>query len=114
MSRGKRQRQREHPAPSRPAFGWLLTFVVMLTSVVLTGVGVAYNSHQVREQHVALKQLQTQHDELLADHSRLLLERSALSSYQNVDRLAVENLAMKFPGRDTPIVERVPGQLAER
>ena len=40
---------------------------------------------------------QRSQDELLAEYSRLLLERSMLSSYENVDQVAEGELSMRFP-----------------
>ena len=76
---------------------WTVAFVALLVASVVTGVGVAYQSHLSRTLHAELKNAQVRHDELRADYSRLLLERSVLSSYRNVDRLAVDSLAMQFP-----------------
>ena len=74
-----------------------LGFVVLLIALVGSGVQVAMVSHEVRRLHGDLEAAQRAQDEHLAEHSRLLLERSALSAYQNVERLAEEKLAMQFP-----------------
>jgi len=74
-----------------------LLFVALLVAVVASGVQVALVSHEVRRLHGALEAAQQAQDEHLAEYSRLLLERSALSAYQNVERLAEEELAMQFP-----------------
>jgi cell division protein FtsL len=81
----------------------LLAFAVLLVAVVGSGIQVALVSHEVRRLHGELEAAQRAQDEHLAEHSRLLLERSALAAYQNVERLAEEELAMGFP--DT--VERI-------
>lgn len=39
----------------------------------------------------------------MSEYTRLLLERSALSAYQNIERVAVTELAMTFPEQ----VERI-------
>lgn len=74
-----------------------LIFVLLLLAVVGSGIQVALVSHEVRRLHGALENAQKTQDEHLAEFSRLLLERSALSAYQNVERLAEEELAMQFP-----------------
>ena len=75
----------------------VIGFVVLLVAIVATGIQVALVSHAVRELHGELEAAQAAQDEHLAEYSRLLLERSALSAYQNVERLAEEELAMQFP-----------------
>lgn len=74
-----------------------MLLVVLLVAVVASGIQVALVSHHVRRLHGELESAQRAQDEHLAEYSRLLLERSALSAYQNVERLAEEKLAMKFP-----------------
>lgn len=74
-----------------------LLLLVLLIGVVASGVQVAVVSHEVRTLHGELEAAQKSQDEHLAEYSRLLLERSALSAYQNVERLAERELAMQFP-----------------
>ena len=47
--------------------------------------------------HVDLETARRGQDRLLAEHSRLLLERGALAAYQNVERVAEVELSMHFP-----------------
>ncbi|MEQ8482938.1 MAG: cell division protein FtsL [Pseudomonadales bacterium] len=69
----------------------------LVIGVVASGIQVALVSHEVRQLHGELEAAQKAQDEHLAEYSRLLLERSALSAYQNVERLAERELAMQFP-----------------
>lgn len=71
--------------------------LVLLAAVVASGIHVARVSHEVRTLHGELEAAQRAQDEHLAEYSRLLLERSALSAYQNVERLAQSELSMQFP-----------------
>ncbi len=87
----------------------LLLFLGLLVLVAASGIQVALVSHQVRQLHGELETAQRSQDEHLATYSRLLLERGALSSYQNVERLAEAELAMHFPAE----VERVADRTAE-
>lgn len=80
-----------------------IVFVVMLVAVVGSGIQVALVSHEVRRLHGELEAAQRAQDEHLAEYSRLLLERSALSAYQNVEQLAERELDMQFP----ELVERL-------
>lgn len=73
--------------------------VLLLLAVVASGVQVALVSHDVRLLHGDLEAAQRAQDEHLAEHSRLLLERSALSAYQNVERVAEAELDMRFPDK---------------
>lgn len=69
----------------------------LVVAAVASGIQVALVSHEVRRLHGELEAAQKAQDEHLAEYSRLLLERSALSAYQNVERLAERELAMQFP-----------------
>jgi len=75
----------------------LLLWFVALLALAASGLQVTRTTQQVRELHAELEAAQAAHDEALARHSRLLLERSALAAYQKVEQLAEEQLAMKFP-----------------
>jgi cell division protein FtsL len=74
-----------------------LTFLVLLLLVTGSGIQVALVSHEVRTLHGELETAQKTQDRYLSAYSRLLLERSALAAYQNVERLAEVELAMHFP-----------------
>ncbi|MCZ6656276.1 MAG: cell division protein FtsL [Gammaproteobacteria bacterium] len=81
----------------------LIAFGLWL-AVIGSGAQVAFVTHEVRETHVELQALLRDQDRLLAEHSRLLLERGALAAYQNVERVAEAELSMHFPTD----VERIP------
>lgn len=80
-----------------------LALLVLLVAVVGSGIQVTRVSHEVRTLHGEFQAAQRLQDQHLAEFSRLLLERSALSSYQNVERIAQGELAMQFPD----VVERL-------
>lgn len=86
-----------------------LMFLTLLLLVTGSGIQVAMVSHQVRKLHGELETAQKTQDRYLSEYSRLLLERSALAAYQNVERLAEVELAMHFPNE----VERLPDQTRE-
>ena len=81
--------------------GWIVA--ALLLALMLSGVQVAFNSQRVRQLHADLEAAQRLQDEELAEHSRLLLERSAQTSYVNVERVAEAQLGMVFPERVEPI-----------
>ena len=76
---------------------WLAIFLGGLVFSVATGIAVAHNSHLVRVKHAELEALRLRQDLLLAEYNRLLLERSAFASYAAIDRIAAEELKMRFP-----------------
>jgi cell division protein FtsL len=90
-------RQPRKVSPRDRELHWLLAGIVVYAGVASTGVGIASVSQDMRDIVMALDQSQRAEDELLAEQSRLLLERSTLSSYQNVDRVAEHQLLMQFP-----------------
>lgn len=71
----------------------------LMVAVVASGIHVVFTSHQLREMHTMLETTRQRHDALLAEHSRLLLERGALAAYQHVERVAEAELDMQFPNK---------------
>jgi cell division protein FtsL len=95
-----RSLQHVSPAPPSGIYGrgtnvWLL--VILLSVAVASGIQVAYRTNEVRRLHAEMQAMQRTQDELLSDYSRLLLERSTLAAFQNVERIAQTELAMQFP-----------------
>jgi cell division protein FtsL len=82
---------------------WLAAGIGLYVAIGLTGIAIALVSQDVRNLVMLLEQSQREEDELLAEQSRLLLERSTLTSYQNVDRVAENQLRMQFP----EVVEKI-------
>ena len=96
-------KRRRAVVPSRPTWQWVAVAGAIYVGIAASGVCVAAIAQDVRGLFVALGKNQSRQDELLAQYSRLLIERGALSSYQNVDQAAERQLAMRFP----ETVERV-------
>jgi cell division protein FtsL len=82
---------------------WLLAGVVVYVLVAATGVLIASQSQQMRELVMEMERSQQVEDALLAEQTRLLLERSTLASFQQVDDIAEAQLNMRFP----ELVEKV-------
>ena len=80
------------------------TLLALLAGVVASGLLVVQRAHEVRQLHKGLEAARHQQDRLLDEHSRLLLERGALSAYYNVERVAQTELRMRFPDQ----VRQVP------
>jgi cell division protein FtsL len=95
--------RRRAAAQTRPSWQWFAVAGAIYAGIAASGVCVAAVAQDVRGLFVALAKNQTRQDELLAQYSRLLIERGTLSSYQNVDQAAERQLAMRFP----ETVERV-------
>jgi len=71
--------------------------VLLLAGCVVFGVQVASQAQQMRALYSELQRDQAAKDALLAERSRLLLERGALKSYSQAEKLARETLGMRFP-----------------
>ncbi len=98
-TRVRRRRAVAEPIPVRWDMRWMLAGIAVYAGVALSGIAIASVSHDIRSLVIALERMQRAEDEMLAEQSRLLLERSTLSSYQNVDQVAEEQLSMRFPER---------------
>lgn len=99
-SRAKAARRRTHGLKWSSA----AVLLALLISVVASGLLVVQRTHEVRQLHKGLEAARQRQDRLLDEHSRLLLERGALSAYYNVERLAETDLGMRFPDQ----VQQVP------
>lgn len=71
--------------------------VVLLGVCLAFGVQSAQQSQRMRTLYSQLQQDALAKDALLAQQSRLLIERGALQSFNSVDRLAEDKLNMRFP-----------------
>ena len=69
----------------------------------VSGMQVAAQAQDMRQAFRALSSAQERRDALLAEYSRLLLERGMLSSYRNVGDTAANALAMRFPEEFTAV-----------
>lgn len=95
--------QTEHPLLAlahwfmRPA-----TRVALLLggAIMLSALAAVYASHETRSLFGELERARLEHDHLLEQRGRLLLERSTFSAYGRVESLAVETLDMQVPGSD--------------
>lgn len=71
-----------------------------------SGIQVASHAQEMRGSFVRLTGVQQERDALLAEYSRLLLERATLSSYRHVGEMARARLSMRFPEDVTTVVRR--------
>lgn len=81
-----------------PASGrQLLLALALLLAVVASGLLLVRRADEARQLHGRLEAARKVQDQLLVEHSRLLLERGALSAHHNVERVAGAELGMRFP-----------------
>lgn len=71
--------------------------MVLTLSVVGSGLTLVKSAQQMRSLHSSLDGLQSKQDRLMAQYSRLLLERSTFAGLQTVEIVASEELNMSFP-----------------
>lgn len=89
---------------SRVTF-WLVLGLAAYAAATITGVQTARQSSEVRELFQRLTASQQTEDGHLREYRLLLLERATLAGYHNVERIAADELGMRFP--DTVVkVER--------
>ncbi len=80
-----------------------LVVAVLLVAVLASAVHVVHKAHQVRELHSQLESATKAYNALLDRNTRLLLERGARASYNHIEEVAKDELAMRFPeGRKLP------------
>lgn len=78
--------------------GWhLLAILIIAGLLVSSGLALVRAAQAMRSLHSELDQLQTRQHSLMADYSRLLLERSSFASLQTVETVAAQELRMQFP-----------------
>lgn len=79
------------------AVRWRWLGAAVYLAVVTTGIGVATQAQEVRALYAALEGTQVEHDARVTDYGQLLLERSTLTAFHNVEELALSELKMRFP-----------------
>ena len=92
--------KRKNTSPSEAVYSkWkgMRTGVLLLVLCIVFGVQSAYQSRRTRALYSQLQKDQVTRDGLLAQRSRLLIERGAMNSYNGTERLAKTELGMRFP-----------------
>ncbi len=80
-----------------PPTRWMLLGAIAWLGVAITGIESARQSGEMRGLFQRLSSNQKSQDGLLAEYRLLLLERATLAGYHNVERIAVDELHMRFP-----------------
>ncbi len=81
--------------------GWGL----LCAAVVASALQRVQLTHEHRGLHAQLGRVQEQHDELMIEHSRLMLERGNESAFENIERAATTRLGMSFPEQVEQLLE---------
>ena len=79
-------------------FRWhLLVFLAIAAALISSGLALVQAAQSMRSLYSELDQSQTRQHRLMAEYSRLLLERSSFASLQTVEIVATQELRMQFP-----------------
>jgi cell division protein FtsL len=84
---------------------WVLGFGLLLVAITVTGLRSVDAAHEMRGLYGRMGEVQREQDGLLEGHSRLMLERGALTSMQSVEEVAGSELGMKFPDQVGQVLE---------
>jgi len=76
---------------------WVAGVVILLAGIFYSGLQLVESADEMRFLYRSMDELQTNQNVLLANYSRLLLERSTLASMQTVEVVATTELQMFFP-----------------
>lgn len=99
------KRRKPTALPRRQALFINVTFAALLVAIVASGLQVVASAQDMRELYRLMGEVQRERDSLAAEYSRLLLERSAISSMQNIEDAAHNELDMEFPSGVGEILE---------
>ena len=93
-----RRRAKEQPDEALSKLLYpLLVVAALLVASVFSALEMVDSAHRMRGLYQELDLVQQQQNELLAVHSRLLLERGARASLNEVELAAEQELEMHFP-----------------
>lgn len=94
---------RRAPSPDS-VYAWSALFsprmgvtLLLVLSVLVSGVAVIYTTYQNRYLLNELQQLKSQHNELQEQWGQLLIEQSTFSLESRIERKATDELAMEVP-----------------
>ena len=100
-----KRRYRKKRKINRSAYAWMLGFIAILVAITISGLGRVSAAHDMRALYGGLGDVQREQDRLLEEHSRLMLERGALTSMQNIEAVAQSELDMQFPDMVGQVLE---------
>lgn len=74
---------------------------ILLCIMLLTAFSVIYMEDMVRQEVIELHNLQTQHDQMIIEQGKLLLEQNTWSSPIRIQGIAQNQLRMAVPSKNT-------------
>ena len=80
--------------------------VLLLASVLGSGIAVVYARQEHRQAYVQLNRLVRERDELNIEFSRLQLEQATWAETNRIEQVAVERVGMVFPASSELVVAR--------
>ena len=90
-----------------PIAFWLLVGIAAYVAAAVAGLQTARQSAEMRQLFQRLGDSQESEDAQLREYRMLLLERATFAGYHNVELVAKEKLAMRFPDQPEDIVRVV-------
>ena len=81
-----------------------ISCAILMFSVVLSGIGVTFTSHQIRQVYARLQVVNLNSDNLDSHYEKLLLEQSAWADYSRVDQISRKVLAMRSPDIENIVI----------
>ncbi len=93
----RRRAKEQSDEPLSKSLYPMLVVVGLLVASVFSALEMVDSAHRMRSLYQELDLVQQQQNELLAVHSRLLLERGARASLNEVELAAEQELDMHFP-----------------
>lgn len=75
----------------------ILLLMVLAVVCVISAIALVYTKHESRKLFVELEQLTTERDELNIEWGQLQIEQSTWATHARIERVALEELALKRP-----------------
>ncbi len=89
---------------SARGLGWAVAGLWL--AVLISAVGVTHSSHQCRQLYSELAALRSDENRLQVEWGQFLLEQSALAALGRIERIAVDQLAMRVPDTSAIVMVR--------
>lgn len=96
--------QYESLAPKRNSMFMPMAVVTLWMLTLVSSISVIFSSFQSRQAMQELEDLRRAASGLQVESGQYLLERSALSSYSRIERIAQKDLNMKLPSADNTVL----------
>ncbi len=84
-----------------------LFLIVLYFSIIASALAVIVSSHQNRQLIIAHEQLIKEKDDLDVEWRHLIIEQSALTEHNRIERAVLEKLNMRRPKREDEVLLRV-------